>query len=226
MLLALLGCATWHYPGPLGQLGREAPETAAQWIARKYDPPEGGDEAATGSLKSRPPNALARDIVRAANGFVGNRSLSVDGTAYRYDCSGLVEASLATAGLEETGSSAMLFERARELGVLHHRRAPKPGDIAFFDNTYDRDSNGRNDDSLTHSAVVVAVDSDGTVDMVHVGSKGVTELRMNLRNPHDLELDGVRLNDYLRSKTGRDPASTQYLAGELWTGFGSFWAAQ
>ncbi len=226
MLIALLGCATWHYTGPLGQLGREAPESAKQWISRNYDPPETGDDPVDSTLKSRPPNALARDIVRAANAFVGNPSLSVDGTAYRFDCSGLVEAALASAGLEETGSSAMLFERARELGVLHHRRAPKPGDVAFFDNTYDRDGNGRNDDSLTHSAVVVNVSSDGTVDMVHVGSKGVTELRMNLRNPHDLDVDGVRQNDYLRSKSGRDPANTEYLAGELWVGFGSFWAAQ
>ena len=36
---------------------------------------------------------------------------------------------------------------------------PKPGDVVFFDNTYDRNKNKRLDDSLTHIAIVVSVDT-------------------------------------------------------------------
>ena len=38
-----------------------------------------------------------------------------------------------------------MHERARAAGVLHHRRVPEVGDVAFFDDTYDRNGNGRRD---------------------------------------------------------------------------------
>jgi hypothetical protein len=120
----------------------------------------------------------------------------------------------------------MLYEHARELGVLHHRRKPQPGDIAFFDNTYDRDKNGRIDDPLSHSAVVVGVEANGRIEMVHLGSKGVVRIYMNLADPDIHEVDGAVMNDYLRAAAKRDPDSTKYLAGQLWTGFASFWAAK
>ena len=221
-MLVLLGCAAFHAPGPLGQLGHEVPETAAQWIAA-HSAAGANSPNPPSSKAAAPANARASDIVRAAKGFLGNPSLSVAGTAYRFDCSGLVEASLAKAGIDESGSSAMLFDQARERGVLHHRRTPKPGDIAFFDDTYDRDNNGKNDDALSHSAVVVGVAADGTIDLVHLGSKGVVHLTMNLRQVSVHDADGTVLNDYLRAKSSRDADGTQYLAGELWAGFASFW---
>ena len=211
MLLALLiGCAShaYRFPGPLAGLGREPLEEAPTASEGKAPRTHGDGDA----------------VAAAAEGFLGDRKLSVRGEAYRFDCSGLVEASLAKAGCAFTGSSADLFEKARAAGVLHRRRVPEVGDVAFFDDTYDRNGNGRLDDPLSHVAVVESVDADGTVHMVHVGSKGVVRLVMNLRDPSTrADEAGKTLNDYLRAQSKRDPARTRYLAGELWVGFGSFW---
>ncbi|MBM4391353.1 MAG: hypothetical protein FJ090_09545, partial [Deltaproteobacteria bacterium] len=170
------------------------------------------------------PGGAGVDIARAAASFVGDAQLRVDGESYRMDCSGLVEAALAKADLPRSGSSAMLRDEAAASGVLHHRRLPRPGDIAFFDDTYDRNDNGLLDDPLSHSAVVERVFPDGTVEMVHVGSKGVVRLRMNLRHPARRENEaGDIINDYLRQSRKSDPPGTRYLAGELWNSFASFY---
>lgn len=225
MLLALVlaACAPspWRMPGPLHALGRGADEPVPEYLARRA-----GAAAPAATRTGGAPTATARRIAAAAEGFVGDARLMVAGEAYRYDCSGLVEASLAKAGLAHSGSSAMLHDAARDAGALHRRRLPAVGDVAFFDDTYDRDGNGALDDVLTHSAVVVGVATDGTVEMVHVGSNGVTRLTMNLRHPHDRSgPEGQVWNDYLRAKTRRDPLGTRYLAGELWVAFASFWSA-
>ncbi len=204
LLLTLFACAPapWRMPGPLTRLGRGAPEAVGDFLARK-----------AGNVDPAPAQGRG-DIAAAAVSFLGDSRIVVAGVTFRYDCSGLVEAALAKAGCPWTGSSAMLYDAAREAGVLHHRKRPLPGEIAFFDNTYDRDKNGAADDLRTHSAVVTDVDADGTVTMVHVASGGVSELRMNLLNPHD-----AAQNDYLRARSKRDSIGTEYLAGELWAGF-------
>ncbi|GDX80220.1 hypothetical protein LBMAG42_20310 [Deltaproteobacteria bacterium] len=213
LLLLVVGCvpAPWRMPGPLDRLGRGAPEPLSEFLARKA--------GSTDDHSGRPRG----DVAAAAESFLGDSRIVVNGETYRFDCSGLVEASLAKAGCAWTGSSAMLYDAAKEAGVLHHRKRPNPGDIAFFDNTYDRDKNGANDDARTHSAVVTDVEPDGTVLMVHVASTGVVHLRMNLLHPHDQVGDGgAVLNDYLRARSKRDPLGTEYLAGELWVGFATF----
>lgn len=214
MLLAFLfGCAT-HFrpPGPLAPMGEG-------WVAR-HDAPRSAAPGA-GSDPAEGPGAT---VVATACRFIGQPRIVLDGVTYRQDCSGLVEAALAAAGYDFAGSSAMLFEAARDAGVLHRRRLPFPGDVAFFDDTYDRNGNGRRDDPLSHVAVVEAVAEDGTITLVHVGSKGVVRFRMNLRRPEERSTEGgVVLNDYLRARTPGDGPRTRYLAGELWVGFASFW---
>ena len=224
LFLALLGCAPapWRMPGPLDRLGQGSTEALDAYLARKV---EALHKPAAPGKKQHAPNADARQIASAARSFLGDAQLRVDGESYRFDCSGLVEAALAKAGRPQSGSSAMFYDSARHAGVLHRRRRPTPGDIAFFDNTYDRDKNGVNDDAITHTAVVTAVSTNGTVEMVHTGSAGVVKLTMNLLHPHDQSDEGGGvLNDYLRAKSKRDPHGTKYLAGELWVGFASFWS--
>ena len=41
--------------------------------------------------------------------------------------------------------------------MVHHRKVPRPGDLAFFDDTYDANHDGRTNDPLTHVAVVLSV---------------------------------------------------------------------
>src|SRR5687768_6377255 len=130
-----LACAPSMHrmPGPLAGLGREP---SSEWVLAEPARPRPAPAAE--------PAAPDR-IATTAAGFVGDRALVVAGERYRWDCSGLVEAALASAGCAFKGSSAMLFEQAKERRVLHRRRRPSPGDVAFFDDTYDRNGNGRID---------------------------------------------------------------------------------
>ncbi|MDP2309037.1 MAG: CHAP domain-containing protein [Pseudomonadota bacterium] len=216
LLILLLACApSFHrIPGPLAGLGRDP---GSEWV---LPPAEKPARTRPGPIANRPsPTAIAQ----AATAFVGAKALLVEGERYRWDCSGLVEASLASAGCAFKGSSAMLFDQAKAAGVLHRRRMPSPGDVAFFDDTYDRNGNGRLDDPLSHVAVVESVDKSGTVTMVHIGSKGVVRLRMNLRHPEDrTDAAGAVLNDNLRAHGRSDSPRTRYLAGELWVAFASY----
>lgn len=116
-----------------------------------------------------------------------------------------------------------MYDLARREGLLHKRKLPSPGDIAFFDDTYDRNHNRRRDDDLTHVAIVESVDSDGTITLVHKGGRGVMRIEMNLRRPGERrDADGRELNDHLRATSDKDGGPT--LSGELWRAFGSLWA--
>jgi len=224
-LLALLaavssvGCAHrgLAFPGPTRHMGWEPPSYASTLeephsnavVERHAPPPTGSGGGA----------AVARGAVR----LIGRSHLLVNGERYRWDCSGMVIAAHASAGHALAGSSADLYELARERGVLHRKKRPYVGDVAFFDDTYDRNGNGRRDDELTHVGVVESVDSAGTITVVHLGSQGVVRIVMNLRRLHDHEDEsGTTINSYLRA--AHDADGGPVLSGELWRGFGSLWA--
>ena len=149
----------------------------------------------------------------------------VHGETYRYDCSGLVEAAHAGAHMDLRGSSRSMYDLARREGLLHKRKMPSVGDIAFFDDTYDRNRNRRRDDDLTHVAIVESVASDGTITLVHKGGRGVMRIEMNLRRPDERRDEhGRELNDHLRATSDKDGGPT--LSGQLWRAFGSLWALE
>jgi hypothetical protein len=140
---------------------------------------------------------------------------------YADDCSGYVAAAASLAGLELPPATKLLWEAAEASGAVHHDPLPSKGDLVFFDDTWDKDHDGRTDDPLTHVGMVVDVEDDGTVLVAHRStSGGRTILRMNLLHPHDrYDDDGRRLNDYLRRAQRNDPAGTRYLSAELYRGF-------
>ena len=222
LLLALLltGCARqgFRYPGPLRGMGTE-PLPYADRIAQRQVEVESGSIDGTSS----PARRRSRDgeaVARAASDLVGESRIVVEGTAVRYDCSGFVSAAHALAGLDVSGSSASLHALALRTGTFHERRAPEIGDVVFFDNTWDRNGNGRRDDSLTHVAIVESIDANGTQTLVHLGSRGIVRMMMNLEQP-DVARDGSgsTLNSYLRrGSTG------ERLTGQLWSGYGSLWS--
>jgi cell wall-associated NlpC family hydrolase len=238
------GCAHgWYaFPGPLGSLGLPSPlegyetgEGADGSVWDEIDPEEAPATLeeradAEGSAEEASPPAGPRErrrgarVAEAASAYLGASKLRHGGESFRYDCSGLVMAAHARAGLELAGSSESMMTMAKEAGVFHKRKRPQVGDVAFFRDTYDRNGNGRLDDPITHVAVVVSVDEDGTVHMVHKGGRGVTRLSMNLHSKSEhADPQGKEINSYLRSRRSNDRAGTRYLAGELWIGFGSFW---
>ena len=77
-------------------------------------------------------------------------------------------------------------------------RGPNPGDLVFFDDTHDRNHDGRRNDPLTHVGIVVRTESDGTVVFAHRLDRGVVLGRMNLSDPGVRTVGGRVVNDWLR----------------------------
>lgn len=168
---------------------------------------------------------LGGRVADRAGALVGKRLRKVSGRVPD-DCSGLVRLAFEAAGVNlvshgfERGENAVsaMWRRALEAGALHTSR-PRPGDLAFFRETYDRNRDGRRNDGLTHVAVVEAVDLDGTVTLVHRGSKGVSRTRLNVQAPSVYRTrEGRVLNDYLRA-ANKKKGQRAWLTGELFVGY-------
>jgi hypothetical protein len=223
-LLLLAACGGhMRMPGPTGHLGRE-PTTYAERVARSAPAPKEAPRAAE-PRRPRRGREGGDAVADAAGELVGETTLTAQGERYRYDCSGFVEAAYARAGLPTKGSSKDLYERAEAAGVLHHKKVGQPGDVVFFDDTFDRNRNGRRDDPLTHVAIVEKVQEDGTMGLVHLGGQGVVRVAMNLKHPHDRTNEaGEIINSNLRSPRERGGGPT--LSSELFVAFGSLWAIE
>jgi hypothetical protein len=233
IILFLWGCLHFssQLPGPLRSVGK-APKSYVERYNLKQSTSSaivdaGGEAAATPTAKERPFFSrydLGSEVASESMKMVGKTRMSVEGKVYRYDCSGLVEAVYAAAGLELRGNVIMMHERAKSEGVFH-RRNPQLGDLVFFDNSYDRNKNGRRDDKLTHVGLVESVDSDGTVTVIHLGSRGVVPIHMNLEHPSEYKSpEGKVWNSFLRAPSKRDKGAR--LTGELFAGFGSLWKSE
>ncbi|HEU4385724.1 MAG TPA: CHAP domain-containing protein [Anaeromyxobacteraceae bacterium] len=148
---------------------------------------------------SRPP---ARErLVAAARRHLGR--------PWPGDCSDFVERVHAEAGVplaphQARSASEGLWRASRPV------QRPRPGDLAFFHDTFDRDRDGRRGDRYTHVALVEAVDGP-RVMLIHRGSRGIQRLPMNLARRHDPAENG-----WLRKRRAGDPPG-RFLSGELFT---------
>ncbi len=170
------------------------------------------------------------DIASRARTLLKNPHFVVGERDYPADCSGLVLAVFAAENnpLEELLKDAKpgesyvsaLHRAAAKRGLLHKHRVPEIGDIVFFDNTWDRNMDGKANDPLTHIGIVERVDPDGTISFIHHSRGGVLRYKMNLFLPmvhRDPKTKKV-LNQYLgvySKKTGRK----SQLSGELFNSF-------
>jgi hypothetical protein len=195
LLLTMVACSrTPTIPGPLGAL-------------KSYD------------TETKPaPRSLGEQIAMAAVHYVDHAP-----TGFRADCSGFVEASTARAGAPLKGNTASFWELANAQQATHRRKRPRIGDLAFFDDTHDRNDDGRRNDALTHIAIVVGLEPDGTILMAHDGtSKGRSLFKMNLYAPDQaFNEQGDRLNTALRRRSDKKRKKERVLSGELWRGFAS-----
>lgn len=216
-LLALCGC--FHdprFPGPLGPIGRE-------WKPAPVEFPYPNDLSPTRArtapvIPDGSDNADA--IVKAAEYFLDHKPVG-----FNDDCAGFVCASYNRTGVPLHGNAITFWTAAKQAGTLHHHKLPNVGDIAFFDGTYDRNHDGKQNDPLTHVAIVLSVDDKtGDILLAHGGYGGERALfHMNLEHP-DVHRDdaGVVINDSMRRPKTGDPAGMKYLGSELWSGFATF----
>ena len=197
--------------------------------------PREAEVGASAGRGSRPPRAKApvrqrvgERIAARATGLVGVASLRTVSRTVPDDCTGLVRLAYSSAGIDlmaagpgRKGDNGVthLYRAARARGALH-RAKPRPGDLVFFRETYDRDGDNLRDDGLTHVGVVERVEPGGLITFIHRGGKGIARARMHLRWPatHRGRKGREVLNDYLRRASRRHRA---YVTGELFAGFAS-----
>lgn len=164
-------------------------------------------------------------VVEAALSTLGEKrgSLTFRGREFTVDCSGYILGLYWDAGIDlaaefpqYTGNGVTrIYKILRDRGLLHENPMPSPGDIIFWNHTWDRNGNGKFDDYLTHMGIVVDVDYDGTITYVHkdtvIGE--VRKAKMNLYAPEDRSR-----NSYIRYEK-----KIKRTAGQLFGEFGSPW---
>ncbi|HVE88008.1 MAG TPA: CHAP domain-containing protein [Myxococcales bacterium] len=211
--LMLLACATvgtsGAAPAPPPSPPAAPARAPARPPARPVEPPP--PQSAAASLRDR--------VVDRAASAVGAPTLSRVTREVSDDCTGFARWAYRAGGedlLEGSVSNmALIATRAR---ALRRGGRPRPGDLVFFRETYDRNRDRRRDDGVTHVGVVERVEPDGTVVFAHRATSGVKESRMNLRFPSRARADDGRvLNDYIRRGSGKQRGK---LTGEQFAGFG------
>jgi probable lipoprotein NlpC len=172
----------------------------------------------------------------AARGHVwlgqGKKPFLVGGERFNPDCTGFVEAVYAAEGIplrllaqraapaESSGVAAIWAAAGRYGSRWRGGEWPAPGDLIFFDDTWDRNGNGALDDPFTHLGMVEWVDEQGTVTFLHRAGAGVVRGHLTLTRPAAMRApDGAELNAPLRVRVSKDDRAPA-LAGELFVGFG------
>lgn len=133
-------------------------------------------------------------IVEGSYWALGKTQLNINGRVFNLDCSGTVMAIYYYAGIDLArdfnkytgGGTSRIFQYLEDKELLYDTEDPVPGDIIFWDNTYDKNGDGLRNDDLTHVGIVVEVGEDGTITYLHEHyKKGIILETMNLKFPDD-----------------------------------------
>ena len=205
-IVTLVGCTT----SPVERLRPSAPE--ARPCCRSVE---------------RIPSRSA--IVRTAAKLVGAKTIESNGRRVSYDCAGVTRAIFLKHGIDlyenstndpEANGVRLIHAHIRQQGTFHQGPVVHPGDLVFFDNTWDFNGDSKVNDPLTHVGVVERQEPDGTVIFISRVAGAIDRYHMNLAFPHVHKTAAGRiLNDYLRRKDVNDPANTRYLTGEIFAQF-------
>jgi len=168
---------------------------------------------------------------RTRSDLVGASVIELNGQRIAYDCAGVARAIYLAHGIDlyegrradsEASGVRTIYAHLSANGLIHRGPRASPGDLVFFDNTWDANSDGLINDALTHVGVVERTEPDGTVVFISRVARSIERHRMNLTEPGVHRTVGGRiLNDYLRRKhplDGRDPGR---LTSDLFAAFGT-----
>ena len=168
-------------------------------------------------------------IVQTAAKLVGATTVESNGRHIAYDCAGVTRAVFLKHGIDLYGGEQsdpyangvrIIHAHIRQQGRFHKGPVAYPGDLVFFNNTWDYNGDGKVNDPLTHIGIVERQEPDGTIIFISRVAGAVERYHMNLGLPHIHKTsDGRILNDYLRRKDAIDPSGTHYLTGELFAQF-------
>jgi hypothetical protein len=174
------------------------------------------------------PSPIRDAIVSGGLSLIGQETLVVKGITYPADCTGVVRAAYAFADIDlayrfgryDGNGVRRVYLTLQDQGLLYATSYPAPGDIIFWDNTWDANGNKQADDELTHIGLVVATEQDGSISYLHYHYRlGPTVESMNLLQPDmDLATDGRQVNAALRMRGS--PPGPGSNAAQLFRAFG------
>ncbi|MFO0701436.1 MAG: hypothetical protein U0236_19620 [Nitrospira sp.] len=241
ILAALTGCAT-----PIQKPQRAAGESS---IPKRT--PSGTIDVSPSSPPTQQPPLIPHDppptplrtslpsrsaVVQSAVRLLGSTTIVAQGRRITYDCAGVTRAIFLEHGIDLYRSNhlevnangvRLIHNYVRQYGVLHHDTDVHPGDLVFFDNTWDFNGDGLLNDPLTHVGIVERVEPDGTVIFISRVAGAVARYHMNLSQPHIHKTsDGRVLNDYIRRKRPTDPDNAARLTGALFSLYGNLLSPQ
>jgi len=176
---------------------------------------------------------IRRKLAEGGQYVLGKKELIIRGKRFNMDCTGTVLAIYYYAGIDlardfnkYTGNGVTrLYKSLEAEELLYDTRYPVTGDIIFWDNTYDRNEDGKWNDPLTHVGMVMNVSADGDVEYVHLNyHKGIIVEDMNLRHPEihqQIEKGRMRIiNSPMRMKQAGKAHPENWLSGQLFKIFG------
>lgn len=187
-------------------------------------------------------NRAGKDVVKftrdllleGAEYFLGTTEIAYLGRRFPYDCSGLIMGIYYYAGIDlqkmmksyRGNAVSMMHQALSAKGLILEDGPPEPGDIIFWDNTYDYNGDGLWNDLLTHAGMVVSVSEWGAVEYIHLNyRKGIVIERMNLSEPDvnrkNIDGESVVVNSAMRM--AGQPAGQGWLASHLFRDYGRGW---
>lgn len=162
-------------------------------------------------------------LIEAAYWAEGRKELKVNGRKYNMDCSGLMLAVYARAGidLEETyrhyeGNGVLrIYRYMKDKELFYKTNMPSPGDLIFWNDTYDKNNDGKVNDTLTHTGMVVSVDKKGNILFIHENYRlGIVFAKMNMKKKNNPDY-----NAPMRMKSLGPTPDGRYLSSQLINGF-------
>jgi hypothetical protein len=222
--LGLSSCATLLLNSFAGSDSQASSASAA--------PPSGGAPAGGQSPNLRLESETQARLAKAARSLVGRSAFNIDGQKFNADCSGTMLAVFYLAGLDlradfsrARGGNGVerLYRMMEKSGLLSTTDLPAVGSLLFWDDTYDKNGDGKADDPFAHVGIVVSAKENGDITFVHYHYiKGVVEEPMNLKEPATFmeRRDGkdVVVNAKLRMVSWKPDSKT--LASELYRAAG------
>ncbi len=192
------------------------------------------EEKATNFIKKQLYLNVLQTILDQAYALIGkkmNETVLVNNKEFKLDCIGTVSAIFYSADIDiqkhfnkyKGNGVSKFFYTLSDKNTLYKGKPPEIGDVIFWDNTWDRNNDGViGNDPLTHAAVVVDIEEDGTIYYIHQNYVfGIIVEKMNLLHPTVYkDENGKEINSpmYINSSLKKHP--DHWLSGDLFRHFG------